>query len=239
MPRITLRKLIPKIYSGLKAAIMYCALHGGIDVEGLILDILNVFNHCIGKHTNCRAYFCRREDEPEKSIIFENATDLVNAVDRILQNLAANAERLKHGLTTNKAENFFSIVAKMILGKRENLCGRGNYALRVLFSILLYNEGYSWPSKWMQKFTGKTTNKNFQKYAEQRDKQRVYTAKSAQRPEASQKRYNRPEEKCYGENKQPVISDTIMSNKKQQYQVRFRTGTVISCIYNLFIFSDI
>lgn len=220
MPRVTLRKLIPKIYNGLKAAIIYCSLHGGIDVEGLIHDILNVFNHCIGVHNQCREYFCRRENEPEKSKVFENSTDLVDAVNRILQNLAANAEKLKHGYTTNKAENFFSIVSKMILGKRENLCGRGNYALRILFSVLLYNEGYNWPIEWFKSFTGNAPNTNFKKYAQQRNKQRIHSAKSAQRPEASQRRYARPEERSYGENKQAVVSDADIAIKKQEYNVK-------------------
>lgn len=210
----------------MKAAIDHCASNGGVDWRGLAYDILNLILHCYGIHTKCRSYFCKHpkdgcESNHDYDVLKKN-TEVFNAVMKLITNLAQNAEKLKDGFTTNIAESFFSIVAKQILGKRENLCCRGNFTLRFNVAILLKNEGYSWATPYFEKFTKRKLGPVYEKYAKQRDKQRAHAKNSAMRPEAKARRYNPPvsrlTETSYGPSAQHINAESIR-NKKMEFEV--------------------
>lgn len=224
--RVTLRKKIPYIYNCLKSAINYCAKNGGKDWKGLAKDILNVIRHCYGIHTHCRSYFCSKAKDNDTTHDYEvlkNNKEVFDAVQKIMINLAQNAEKLKDGLTTNIAESFFNMVAKQILGKRVNLCSRGSFTLRFLIAILLKNEGYKWAAPYFETFTKRKLGPVYEKYANQRNKQRVHAKNSALRPEAKARR-NCPikssAEMSYGPNAQHLTTEAL-AQKKAEFQVIF------------------
>lgn len=223
LARCTLRSKVVKICSGVKSAILHCAAGNGKDVIGLHHDIANSLQHCLGNHARCRPYFCSGEGGSQT--FTQSNDDVFKSAQRLLDNLALSAERLKNADTSNKAENFFSLKAKLIMGKRENLCNRGNYSLRVLVTILLYNDGFEWgKSGSFEEFTGRTLATVFDKYASQRNKQRQYSAMHALKPEAILKRYEAKPiaELNYGPGlqKNPSVSD--VASKKMEFAVSVR-----------------
>lgn len=162
---------------------MHCSNMGGTDVEGLRHDLRNTIFHVFGVHDGCRSYFCRN-DEPSSNgpiQILRSDNHVYNSALNLLENLAADADRLRYGLSTNIAENFMGTITKFNLGKRENLCGRGSYSLRVLIAICLRNEGYSWAREAYPKFSGGSANPQYLKYAAKRERQKQYTEKSVSR----------------------------------------------------------
>lgn len=149
---------------------MYCAKNGGTDVLGLAHDIKNVLFHAAGFHDNCRSYFCSKPNEVNVLDLIKQNMDVYNAVMKVLIDLSLDADRLCHGLNTNIAENFMTTVAKFTMGKRENICGRGSYSLRVLFAVCLHNDGYAWAKDMMASFIGEDPPPAFISYASRRDK---------------------------------------------------------------------
>lgn len=178
-----LRSKIEAICAGAHAAIMHCAKNGGSDVEGLRHDLRNTIFHVLGVHDGCRSYFCSKDQPQDNSQIdtVKNDINVFNSAQSLLENLAAEADRLRFGKSTNIAESFMNMIAKLNLGKRENLCGRGSYSLRVLVAICLRNEGYSWASNAFPTFIGAAANPAYVKYTERREKQKQYTNKSVSR----------------------------------------------------------
>lgn len=223
LTRCILRSKVAKICSGVKAAIQHCAAGGGQDVNGLRHDIANTLQHCLGNHQRCRPYFCNTEGGSQGNSQMDNS-DVINAAQRLLDNLALNADRLKHGYTSNKAENFFSLKSKLIIGKRENLSNRGNYSLRVLVTILLYNDGFEWSATGcFEEFSGRALGDTFQKYATQRNNQRQYSSRHALKPEAIEKRYavRIVNDVHYGPGLQTVPTSSMVATKKLEYMVSF------------------
>lgn len=164
--------------AGVHAAILHCADEGGTDVDGLRHDIQNSLNHVFGCHDNCREYFCTKQNSPEPLELLKSDESIFNAVHGLLETVAAEADRLRFGESTNFAENFMSVIVKFIMGKRLNICSRGAYSLRVLISILQYNEGYGWAKNAFAPFMGRATlPPAYLKYVEKRDAKRLLTSR--------------------------------------------------------------
>lgn len=199
---------------------MHCAAGGGEDIDGLRHDIVNSLQHCLGNHERCRPYFCSTEGGSQSSSQIDSP-EVINAAQRLLDNLALNADKLRNAETSNKAENFFSLASKIIMGKRENITNRGNYSLRIFVAILLYNDGFTWSIGSFEKFTGRRQGIIFNSYASQRDKQREYSARHAAKPEAVQKRYavKITEEVSYGPGLQKSVTQAMLSAKKLEFTV--------------------
>lgn len=147
-------------------------------MEGLRQDIRNTLAHVLGEHHNCRSYFCKKQTGDESSSALKDDMNVMNQVQSLLENVACEADRLKHALSTNIAENFMCIIAKYIMGKRENICGRGSYSLRVNIAICVRNEGYAWAKEVYPKFIGSKPSPAYNKLIEKREKQKAYTTKS-------------------------------------------------------------
>lgn len=163
------------------AAILHCAKEGGVDVDGLRHDIQNSFSHVFGCHDNCRSYFCDKQNSPDALELVKSDEGVYNAVRNLLETLAAEADRLRLGESTNFAENFMSIIVKFTMGKRLNICGRGAYSLRVLLAILQYNEGYGWAKDAFVSFMGQTKHPPaYLKYVKNRDSKRLLTSRLKQ-----------------------------------------------------------
>lgn len=172
-----MRDSIERLCAGVHAAILHCAQEGGDDVDGLRHDIQNSLNHVFGCHDDCRDYFCDKQNSPEALELLKSDENVYSAVHNVLESVAAEADRLRLGESTNVAENFMSVIVKFIMGKRLNICSRGSYSLRVLIAILQYNEGYGWAKDAIAPFTGRAKHPPaYLKYVEKRDSKRVLTS---------------------------------------------------------------
>ena len=87
--------------------------------------------HVFGDHKNCAEYFCVMKNSGENNFIPDlNRSGLLPKIMQIFNSLADNAKSLLYDASSNSAENFNSVVAKFIGGKRVNYCFRGSYQAR-------------------------------------------------------------------------------------------------------------
>lgn len=112
-------------------------------IENIRKDILNVPHHTFGDHSKCNDYFCDKEKhendvntipEKKKSGMYNN---IMNALARLLE----NAKSLLYNLNTNFPEQFNSIIAKHLGGKRVNYCTGGSYEGRCDCASISFNTG--------------------------------------------------------------------------------------------------
>lgn len=92
-------------------------------ITGLEEDIMNAPAHYFGVHRNCKSYFCKKTTTPGASDTLKLLKDdgLYYEVLNLCQNyFAAHVKSLLKNYTNNPAEEFNSIVAKFIGGKRIN-----------------------------------------------------------------------------------------------------------------------
>lgn len=134
-----------KIRTGIISAIKYRATQDNISIDQKIQllkrDILNTPKHCIGIHTNCADYFCSKETKSQVALeqlkFFGVWDDILCAIN----SLAYHSKSLIYCASNNAAEQFNSIVAKFISGKRINYSGRRSYTSRCEAAAISYNVG--------------------------------------------------------------------------------------------------
>lgn len=112
-------------------------------IENIRKDILNAPHHVFGEHLKCSNYFCDKEThkndvncipEMKKSGMYNN---IMHALARLLE----NAKSLLYNLNTNFPEQFNSVIAKHLGGKRVNFCTGLSYEGRVDCSSISFNTG--------------------------------------------------------------------------------------------------
>ena len=105
-------------------------------------DILNSIHHVFGNHEKCDTYFCNGSKDKEKNFIPElEQCGLYNDIVIHLNRLVNNSSSLLKNMTNNASENYNSVLAKFIGGKRVDFTRRGGYSLRC------FAAGYSWNSQ--------------------------------------------------------------------------------------------
>lgn len=113
-------------------------------IKNLEEDIMNAPNHYFGVHTHCKSYFCNKTTDPKavdnlKSL---KADGLYYEVLNLCQvYFAGNSKSLLENYTNNAAEEFNSVVAKYLGGKRVNYSLAGSYTARVCAAVVQYNTG--------------------------------------------------------------------------------------------------
>ncbi|KAL4119849.1 hypothetical protein QTP88_012613 [Uroleucon formosanum] len=109
-------------------------------VKMLKKDIVNSPNHVFGDHENCSDYFCTRKHLGEENYVPDmKRVGLWDDIGSIRSALTYHTESLMFNLNNNAAENYNSILAKFVGGKRVNLCLRGSYELRCNAAVTAYN----------------------------------------------------------------------------------------------------
>ncbi|KAL4132332.1 hypothetical protein QTP88_009503 [Uroleucon formosanum] len=94
-------------------------------VKMLKKDIVNSPNHVFGDHENCSDYFCTRKHLGEENYVPDmKRVGLWDDIGSIRSALTYHTESLMFNLNNNAAENYNSILAKFVGGKRVNLCLR-------------------------------------------------------------------------------------------------------------------
>lgn len=111
------------------------------DVQLLFEDILRCHHHAFGDHTHCKTYFCDRIGEVDKDRVPNDffLSALWQRINFILQGVAAHARSLIHDVDSNRVENYHSVVAKFVGGKRINFSKKNSYALRVHAAAVAFN----------------------------------------------------------------------------------------------------
>lgn len=183
--KCVLRKYLGQFCKALQCAIKHCRDTGGFDWIGLAHDILNIFNHVLGRHGECRAYFCTKKghDSDDDLITLQSNEKVYNAALKILESVAAEAEKLRLGFETNTAENAFTVAAKKVAGKRINFSNLGSYSRRFNLMILQRNGGYDSTRHLIQKFTGRNPGPIYNQYVEKRENQKKWTNKAKAKPD--------------------------------------------------------
>ncbi len=112
-------------------------------IENLRKDILNAPHHAFGDHSKCSDYFCDKKKHANdiNSIPEMKKSGMYNSIMQALARLLENAKSLLYNLNTNFPEQFNSVIAKHLGGKRVNFCTGLSYAGRVDCAAISFNTG--------------------------------------------------------------------------------------------------
>lgn len=104
-------------------------------------DLQNILHHVFGDHANCPSYikaFCRDEEDFVPSLKACNTFEKMSAAVR---QLMYSAKDLILGESNNVAEQYNSIVAKFVGGKRVNFSLSNSYTYKANASVVQFNTG--------------------------------------------------------------------------------------------------
>lgn len=112
------------------------------DVELLFNDILLSHRHAFGDHSRCKNYFCTQVGTVNKEKVSVDffTSALWQRIDFPVQGVAAHSRSLIHDVDSNRAENFHSLVAKFVGGKRINFSKKNSYQVRLHAAAVGFNK---------------------------------------------------------------------------------------------------
>lgn len=131
----TLRKLIGgkslKFRGAVTEAIKYRSKEK-VDTKEKVVNLKNYIengpNHVLGEHSNCAPYFCTGSKENEINLVPQvKASGLYQQLMVAVRYLANNPRSLIYDVDSNSVEQFNSIVAKFVGGKRINYSLKRSY----------------------------------------------------------------------------------------------------------------
>lgn len=93
-----------------------------------------------GDHRECEDYYCKNERKTERNLTSQAPT-LILKLQKNAAQLAHNSRSLLHCSTNNRAEQFNSIVAKLVGGKRVNFSFKNSYEARCYAAVVVFNKG--------------------------------------------------------------------------------------------------
>ncbi|XP_047023593.1 uncharacterized protein LOC124632693 isoform X2 [Helicoverpa zea] len=194
----------------------------------LVEDLRNGPCHVFGFHDSCKPYYCKRLVGEENLVPQLKSSGLWNDIFENLGWLIQNAESLLLKQTNNPAEQFNSIIAKFLAGKRVNFTRRGTYEARCFSAVGHYNtKDYSFLSivqraicpESSYAYTEKYINKMKSKLVKQRTRSELYKARGAKRA----KRFT-VADKHYGEvtEQEPDMPLNIFEKKKNDFLISLK-----------------
>ncbi|KAF4526833.1 hypothetical protein B566_EDAN015786, partial [Ephemera danica] len=139
-----LKSRIPRLSRGARSAIRYCNQNNETAAE-LRFDFENLPHHVFGDHAKCRPYIqehCKLDEE--NLIPFLEEKNILREVKAVTKSLINNANTLILNLTSNAAENLFSLTAKTNNGKRVDYTRSNQYETRVTAACLNFQKGSKW-----------------------------------------------------------------------------------------------
>lgn len=115
-------------------------------------DLRAVPRHAFGDHTSCRPVTCELSSTMESAEYAFLPKPLIIQMDGIMNSLIGNASSLIENDTSNLAEGFMHIVAKMTGGKQCFYGQRNSFAWRTFGAGLSFQFGDFWHSRaWKEK----------------------------------------------------------------------------------------
>lgn len=141
--RKLLKSNLVRFARGINCSVNYWRKSGlpkDVKIRELKQDIQNSPYHIFGDHTHCRSHFCNKETNadtnyvPEMKIstIFQDILETMNLMSFHSTSLIENVDQ-------NIVEQFNSIVAKFVGGKRINFSLKKSYTIRVGGSVVQHN----------------------------------------------------------------------------------------------------
>ncbi|XP_047993637.1 uncharacterized protein LOC125232064 [Leguminivora glycinivorella] len=109
-------------------------------VKELRKDILNSPSHVFGDHSACDDYYCPAEKKQEHNYV-PQIPELMKKLRDNTTHLANFSQSLLYRLNNNRAEQFNSLVAKYVGGKRINYALKNSYTLRCYAAVVAFNTG--------------------------------------------------------------------------------------------------
>ncbi|KAF4530437.1 hypothetical protein B566_EDAN018090, partial [Ephemera danica] len=109
-------------------------------VNNLRRDIVNSIYHIFGDHSKCQSYYCSGSKPNETNIIKDFQTSgMMKKLQGIIWDLAKHSRSLIHNVDSNLVEQAFSLVAKLVGGKRTNVAH--TYKARCSAAVISHNTG--------------------------------------------------------------------------------------------------
>lgn len=169
------------------------------DVQLLFDDILRCHPHAFGDHSRCRNYFCQKIGTVDNSIasdFFFSA--LWQRINFLVQGVAAHARSLIHDVDSNRVENFHSVVAKFVGGKRINYSKKNSYQMRVHAAAVAFNAKKTISRLYKSINGGNSPTGKLKKIEERRIKKNLYN-KITKKPRRRLFKASEKANKDYGE----------------------------------------
>lgn len=175
--RKLLRQSIPRLTAAARGATTHSGNTTNQTVGELRDDLKNGPAHVFGEHSRCRDYFCAKKDE----------TNLVPRLRELglypfilgcTEKLTRKAGRLLTNDTSNRAELFMSLVAKLNAGKRINHTLKGSYQGRCYVAGLSYQRGPgAWQRSPWKKHSGRSPGVFFKTHCTKKERKKTMAAK--------------------------------------------------------------
>lgn len=136
--RKLLKCRILRLSNGIRAAISYRKTENRATAEqDLKVDILNSANHVFGEHKECNAYFCNKKDE--QNLMLDLSREFIVQLKYLVQSVANHTRSLIFDVDNNVVEQFNSIIAKFVGGKRINYAFSNSYEARCIAAVVSHN----------------------------------------------------------------------------------------------------
>jgi hypothetical protein len=177
-------------------------------VDKLRKDVINSVRHVFGQHDLCEEYFCKGPKPQEQNLIpLMEKCGLYNDVIACANRLAHHSSSLIRNMTNNSAENYNSVLAKFIGGKRVDYSKKGAYGMRCNLAGLSINYNDKFYTRLhtaiAHKSPGSHTKKFAERLAKRRDRnrcrKRLYVPNNNPR-KLTKKRKNEDDNEDYGAN---------------------------------------
>jgi len=134
---------IDKILSYTRHAINTFGKDSNRDENSMSIVIKNVSKHLFGFHKDCTDHLCNKPKDNIESDFRVTGPMLERIVTTSIP-ITTKIDRVFDDVTTNMAENFHSIRAKLDAGKFRNYVMRGSFNLRTYCAVLRFNCGVTW-----------------------------------------------------------------------------------------------
>lgn len=145
-------------------------------IKNLEDDIMNSPRHYFGVHDKCKKYFCSHTTTQDAIANLQLLKDdgIYYEVLNLCQHyFAGNAKSLLKNYTNNAAEEFNSVVAKYIGGKRINYSLGRSYSARVAAAVVQYNSGGHASSYFRKHKLGQLDNSRIETLENQRKRKLI------------------------------------------------------------------
>ncbi|CAF4946370.1 unnamed protein product [Pieris macdunnoughi] len=103
-------------------------------------DIINSPKHVFGDHSACENYYCPEDKKKEQNLV-PVVKNLFGKLIAHVSQIALHSKSLLWNVNNNRAEQFNSIVAKHIGGKRINFSLKNSYTARCHAAVVAFNTG--------------------------------------------------------------------------------------------------
>ncbi|CAH2088144.1 unnamed protein product [Euphydryas editha] len=111
----------------------------GVRINNLYADVSNSYNHGFGYHDNCLDHYCSSEKTSDDLVPKVRNSTYWSKIQHILGIIATHSRSLINDFDSNAVEQFNSIIAKFVSGKRTNLIQRRTYQSRCAAAVVVYN----------------------------------------------------------------------------------------------------